>query len=554
MITRDIYINSTQVTPPIRIVYGTDNLPVQFCMKDVTLASGNTAKFYSLAPSENRYEQTGTINTTDQTITFTPEAGFFETGQNLLQCEITQSGKVIYSFVVDVLCGLNVMAEGTAAEAVNVKMWGERAEAAAETAEAIADNMGSAFPTAEISGSITDVGTFTDGADGIPMKSVIVSIEPIQAGSGDPSPTNVRAISGWSQCKIDIGSANLYDISDGYERWYFSSNAIRVSSNAYCVVVPCEPNTTYVIHKLRGSRFQVAYTKTVPAIGESYYGLVQNNTSSEISITTGADALYIVVYVYYSTEDSPSGITLQQMLESVLVCEGTTYPITLGQTVYGGYLDVTKGLFYPEGNLLTYDGGSGATYTQNGSNVISIVNAERYRVSQTIICDQFLGIAPGASSGLTANQCRLTSNFAIINFKFSSDKTVDEWKAELAENPIHVYKKFAEPQTPIQLTPTQIKTLYGQNNIWADSGDISVIYRADPALYVDGQVAPIRAMVASEETGTTASQAYTAGQYFILDGQFCKALTNIASGATFTLGTNYQVTTIAAELFSALNS
>ena len=60
-------------------------------------------------------------------------------------------------------------------------------------------------------------------------------------------------------------------------------------------------------------------------------------------------------------------------------------------------------------------------------------------------------------------------------------------------------------------------------------------------------------MIAPIETGTTASQAYAIGKYFILNDQFCKAKTAIASGATFTLNTNYEVTTVANELYTALH-
>lgn len=61
-------------------------------------------------------------------------------------------------------------------------------------------------------------------------------------------------------------------------------------------------------------------------------------------------------------------------------------------------------------------------------------------------------------------------------------------------------------------------------------------------------------MIAPIETGTTASQAYAVGKYFLLNNKFCKAKTAIASGATFTLNTNYEVTTIADELYTALNA
>ena len=58
------------------------------------------------------------------------------------------------------------------------------------------------------------------------------------------------------------------------------------------------------------------------------------------------------------------------------------------------------------------------------------------------------------------------------------------------------------------------------------------------------------------ENGATCQNAngYLQWQYFVKNNQFCKAKTAIASGATFTLNTNYEVTSIAAELYAALNS
>ena len=45
------------------------------------------------------------------------------------------------------------------------------------------------------------------------------------------------------------------------------------------------------------------------------------------------------------------------------------------------------------------------------------------------------------------------------------------------------------------------------------------------------------------ETGTTASQAISAGTYFYLNDTLVRAKVAIASGATFTLNTNYEVVT-----------
>ena len=60
--------------------------------------------------------------------------------------------------------------------------------------------------------------------------------------------------------------------------------------------------------------------------------------------------------------------------------------------------------------------------------------------------------------------------------------------------------------------------------------------------------------IAPIENGNTTSKAYAVGEYFIRNGAFCKALTAIASGAQFTLNTNYTTTTVAAELFTAIHS
>ena len=108
-----------------------------------------------------------------------------------------------------------------------------------------------------------------------------------------------------------------------------------------------------------------------------------------------------------------------------------------------------------------------------------------------------------------------------------------------------------------QLTPQEITTLLGTNNVWANTGNVNVTYGA----YLEGVkehadilVHKLMAQIAPVETGTSASQEYAQGKYFFLNGKFCKAKTSISSGATFTLGTNYEETAIAAELYAALNS
>ncbi|MBQ9720593.1 MAG: hypothetical protein IJV64_07855, partial [Oscillospiraceae bacterium] len=48
----------------------------------------------------------------------------------------------------------------------------------------------------------TALANFNDGVDGAILGKCVVNIEPVQSGSGDPSPTNVRPISGWTGATI----------------------------------------------------------------------------------------------------------------------------------------------------------------------------------------------------------------------------------------------------------------------------------------------------------------------------------------------------------------
>ena len=73
----------------------------------------------------------------------------------------------------------------------------------------------------------------------------------------------------------------------------------------------------------------------------------------------------------------------------------------------------------------------------------------------------------------------------IFGIRFDSSYTSKEdYNAYLAQHPLHVCLKLATPQT-YQLTPVEVSTLLGTNNIYADTGDVEVQYRADTRLFCD---------------------------------------------------------------------
>ena len=58
------------------------------------------------------------------------------------------------------------------------------------------------------------VASFADGTD-LPLKSLIVDIDPVQSGTGDPSPSNIRPISGWDAVGVHNGNTVVTTISLG---------------------------------------------------------------------------------------------------------------------------------------------------------------------------------------------------------------------------------------------------------------------------------------------------------------------------------------------------
>ena len=58
-----------------------------------------------------------------------------------------------------------------------------------------------------------------------------------------------------------------------------------------------------------------------------------------------------------------------------------------------------------------------------------------------------------------------------------------------SNNSTFVVAKLSAP-IEYQLTPQEIRTLFGANNVWADTGDIAECeYPADTKLYIDGKIA-----------------------------------------------------------------
>jgi len=372
-----------------------------------------------------------------------------------------------------------------------------------------------AFATDTASGSIA---SFPDGADSIPMKDVLVHIEPVQAGSGDPSPDNVRPITGWTGAKVTRTGKNLLpSYAIGQQR---TENGITATANA-------DGSITYV-GTSTGTFWGLGDSASIWVKAGTYTLSARNNTDISINIVnavtgslidrvTGSDSKVITFAndkkIYYITTIL-SGKTIDTTATYQLELGSTatdyepyhadTYDITFpteAGTVYGGTLDVTSGVLTVTHKLYTFDGSENWTAGNYGlryefnlaglPDYIKTWNSGGRGLSNIGICDPTAYNTPDKNyitsrTNVGANAIGVKNHVLVVPPSVAT--TVEEFKAFLANTPEQWYAPLQTPQT-YQLTPQEITSLLGENNLWADTGDSDVEYRADTKMYVDAKVA-----------------------------------------------------------------
>lgn len=117
----------------------------------------------------------------------------------------------------------------------------------------------------------------------------------------------------------------------------------------------------------------------------------------------------------------------------------------------------------------------------------------------------------------------------------------------------YIVYKLKNPTTS-QATPYTTPQICapGGTEEWVTTGVVPVGHRTwyptNQVGKLDGLPADFSTLIAPTEKTTTASRAYSIGDYFILNNTLYKVVSGIASGGTITPGTNCTATTIMAEI------
>ena len=402
------------------------------------------------------------------------------------------------------------LAESARDGAIDAKTDAETArDMAQQYAESIdPEKIYSAYPTDTASGSVA---SFADGADDIPMKSVKVAIEPVPDLHGQSSPYPA----GGGKNKFDQDTVYAsYKQSDGSFIGVASNiNLIRVNvpSNlvgqtltfSASVKIPSEStiNNIKVIAVVNGENIignsveASTYTTTrvvfTPISTDDLFYISYGSWASQliqfkdVQLEIGSTP---TTYAPYSNICPISGWTGAQVSHSGADrTNPTTYPITFPSeagTVYGGELDVTNGVLTVDRAMITKN-------TADMNNTATDYPGWRNSGIKDIIGAGFNGFVPHPimNVGTVCGANTTASDGGIMMLpKAEYGKTQDEWKALAID-----VQAVLPLETPITytLTPTEIKSLLGDNNVWADAGDTTVTYRADTAKYIDKKIAEV---------------------------------------------------------------
>ena len=422
-------------------------------------------------------------------------------------------------------------------------------------------------PPEHASGSVV---TFTSAVAGNPVNPLIVNIEPTQSGSGDPSPENIRPITGWTGANVMRTGKNLFsgfvmgkniNANTGAEQ----TNANTALSDYIRVTIRTEANDSYFLSGLGGETCLVAaYNAQKQFLGRTGNNPAETYTLRKNSFTSGTpsgsgDVAFVRVQSYKYDGIETAHVQLESgSTATAYEPFGDTYSISFGSagTVYGGTLDVTRGLLTVT-HMIEKVADRTWSKLSSGSDTFYSAGSLKKIGWSNVFCDRH----PITGTGII---CTGSNSTYGVYFRQTPYNSVEEF-FDAEKDTTYCYER----RIPItyQLTPQEVRTLLGINNLWADCGDVEATYRTGteaPVMTADdvgvaGGLAAFdtvldKSSIAPVETSYTASSNYNSGTFLIVGNILYKTTAAITSGETIIPDTNVVQTTIAEQLIALMNS
>lgn len=341
----------------------------------------------------------------------------------------------------------------------------------------------------------------SDCIEGYPMK-VVASWEPTQAGSGDPSPENIRAISGKTSVTVTGCGENLLNIRNAliYQKAYGinisrEEDTIRLCGTASVTSESASFGVLAVDTKMLSGKKLNITAYPIRGTLKRAYGL---RTSEEVSIAVMLDLVAGQEY------DVLTQIMVSKEASSAYApYTGTTRNLTLPETVYGGSVDAATGEGMMTWSLITLDGTEDGWYKYGGADTDAKTSCFTIGISDkaygfgSSICNLFCNT--NDDSSYTSDRMKAYNytdhpNLPNVYMNFGVDRTVtvDDWKSYLAAQyaagkPVQVAYKLADPVPITAAGGSPLYQLDDINTVISDADTLTVNGRADPIKVIESQ-------------------------------------------------------------------
>ena len=334
--------------------------------------------------------------------------------------------------------------------------------------------------TETVTGAIAN---FPDGADDIPVKDLVVNIEPKQSGSGDPSPDNVRPITGWTGANVTRTGKNLFDKSTASDNttWTTSGTQGYSAGKTSSALIPVVPSESYYIGFTGMANVYGVYEFD---INKNYIGRTFPGALTPRAITLPSNCYYVGLVMDTTYKDT-AYFSYSSTATTYEPYQGTTYTVdwtTEAGTVYGGTLDVTTGVLTVDRAIVDLGTLRWTQISTQSPHWRFWAYLSEMLQNSTLVSTQYVQITPGSQwNGSIGVATQLIADTPAVMVSDERYETAADFKTAMSG--VQLVYQLATPQT-YQLTPQQLKTLYGTNNVWADTGDTSVTYSADTKIYL----------------------------------------------------------------------
>ena len=98
-----------------------------------------------------------------------------------------------------------------------------------------------------------------------------------------------------------------------------NSQVFAYGASSHSLVITIKPNTKYIVQKVQSERFALYTSISAPDTGVPITNYIQNNTKSELEISSGVDDNYLTILFYNSSLDS---LTKNEIYNSLKIYEG----------------------------------------------------------------------------------------------------------------------------------------------------------------------------------------------------------------------------------------